>query len=190
MSFAPSRTMISTFWAYCAEPLCCSTTVAELCSRASITMWASARRSAPVPVSDTKIGAATSSSRGMRMCSASEAPCHATAAVMSSARKTSPRGAVPAVSGAATYCSPDVKEYCTPSSPSAVRNSGVSAATGVCFQFTSRPVGVPKSSGSNECGRSERVCTGTNPASATWAAGSMCAFVCCASLGAVVEAAI
>ena len=157
----PSRAMISTFCAYWALPVCCSTTVPFDIGSASITRWPSARLSAPWPTMSTTMGSATSASRGSLMCSASVAPCQATAAVMSSGTKNSPRGESPAASPAARNSAPDVNVYVTPSLSVDCANSGASRETGVCFQLTSRPVGVPNSFGSNDRGRSERVCTGT-----------------------------
>jgi hypothetical protein len=52
------------------------------------------------------------------------------------------------------------------------RSRSPRSASGVCFQLTSRPVGTAKSAGSNDVGRSDRVCTGTKPETSV-AAGSM-----------------
>ena len=58
----------------------------------------------------------------------------------------------------------------SPASVSSSTNSGASRLVSESFQFTSRPVGVPNSAGSNEVGRSDRVWMGTKgSADARWA---------------------
>ena len=161
VSLAPSRTRISTFCACCAVPECRKITVARELAPASITTCACAMP--PVPTRLTMTGSESSTPAGMRMSGASASCVHAMALARSSGRKNSPRGACP---GASRDCSTPsgawTSTWMTPCGASASSNRGRSRSTGVYRQLTSRPVGSAKSSGSNDRGRSDRVCTGTN----------------------------